>query len=77
MRLTLESTSEIVELSGVATRVWEGTTESGIKVFAFIVRVSADGKGLAPEARARQAAEFERELSEQRPPTVVWPRAWL
>lgn len=32
MKLTVESTSKIVELNGVLARVWEGQTESGIKI---------------------------------------------
>jgi len=36
--LHLTSTSKVVELDGVPARVWEGATESGIAVHAFVVR---------------------------------------
>lgn len=64
MKVTIESTSKIVQLNGVPARVWEGQTESGIKVLCYITRV-AIGKD---EPRTE---EFERELTEQRSPSVV------
>lgn len=36
MKITLESTSQIVQFNGVNCRVWEGQTESGIPLHAFI-----------------------------------------
>jgi hypothetical protein len=47
VKIHLTSTSRIVEVvdaSGgvVPGRVWEGTTESGIAVFAVITRIAAD-----------------------------------
>lgn len=41
MKITLWNTDKMVVLNGVQTRVWEGKTESGIPVHAFIVRVAA------------------------------------
>ena len=41
MKVTLESTTKIVELNGVQARIWEGTTEGGIRVHAFITRIAA------------------------------------
>lgn len=40
MKITLESTSKIVELNGVPARVWEGKSESGIPCHAFITRIA-------------------------------------
>jgi len=73
MKVTLESTTKIVTLlpdgigaaPGVPARLWEGTTESGIKVHAFITRIAID------KTDAAAAAQFERELVEQRPPSPV------
>lgn len=65
MKITLESTSQIVQCNGINCRVWEGTTDSGARLTAFIVRVAVD-----PED---DASEFERELQVQRAPSVVWP----
>jgi hypothetical protein len=41
VKITLWNTDKMVVLNGVQTRVWEGKTESGIPVHAFIVRVAA------------------------------------
>lgn len=68
MKVTLESTSKIVQLNGVPARIWEGTTESGIPVHAFITRIAAPA--------AADVSEFERELREQKAPnaeTQAWP----
>lgn len=40
MKITIENTTKIVELNGVPARVWEGTTEAGVKMHAFITRVA-------------------------------------
>lgn len=44
MILTLRNTDKIVELDDgrgvVPARIWEGTTENGVRVVAFIVRVA-------------------------------------
>lgn len=65
MKVTLESTSKVIELktpSGVVpARLWEGTTASGIKCHAFITRIAVHQND--------DAAEFEKELQEQRAPS--------
>jgi hypothetical protein len=70
MRITIESTSEIVTLAkrdgrheiSIPARVWEGETESGIKVHCLVTRIAArDGQNLA---------QFESELREVKPPSV-------
>ncbi len=65
MIVTLESTTKIVRLvvdgREVPARVWEGTTSSGIPCHAYITRIA-----VAPD---QDAAEFERELVEQRRPS--------
>lgn len=40
MKITIESTSRIVHVDGVEARIWEGVTESGIPVFAFLTRIA-------------------------------------
>jgi len=42
MKVTLESTTKIVQLNGVDARIWEGTTDSGIKVHAYVTRIAVD-----------------------------------
>lgn len=60
MRATLETTSKIVTVNGVPARIWEGTTERGARIVAFVTRVTPmDGDG----------AEFERDLLEVRAPS--------
>ena len=60
MKITIESTTKFVELqtqfSRVPARVWEGTTEKGAKVVAFITRIAS------PETENQE--DFERELQE-------------
>jgi hypothetical protein len=68
MKVTLESTSKIVDLIvgplGCTTkaRIWEGHTDSGIEVHAFVTRIAVD--------KDPDTSQFERELLEQRPPSV-------
>lgn len=66
MKVTLESTSKIVQLvtegGAVApARIWEGHTDTGIEVHAFITRVAVH--------HLEDATQFTRELEEQRPPS--------
>ena len=61
MKVTLESTSKIVEVNGVPCRIWQGETESGIPVHGFITRIAVH--------KNADASEFERELQECRPPS--------
>jgi hypothetical protein len=67
MKITLESTTQIVDIvidgcdTTVKARVWEGTTESGIKVQALITRIAAKA--------TEDLSQFERELQETKPPS--------
>jgi hypothetical protein len=61
MKITIESTTKIVHVDGVAARIWEGTTESGISVHCFVTRIAAD-------ATAEQS-QFESELKVCRQPS--------
>jgi hypothetical protein len=58
MNVTLESTTKIVELvvdgKTVPARIWEGETDTGIPVHAYITRIA-----VAPD---HDASQFEREL---------------
>lgn len=68
MKITLESTSTVVRVNGTEARVWEGMTEGGVPVVAFIVRTAVD--------EDHDSAEFERELIEKppmRPAAEAWP----
>ncbi len=63
MKVTLESTTRIVNVNGIDCRVWEGETASGIYVQALIPRIAAFKEG--------DLSEFERELQEQKPPSAA------
>jgi hypothetical protein len=40
MNINLRSTTRIVEANGIQCRVWEGTTGTGLEVFALIPRIA-------------------------------------
>jgi hypothetical protein len=40
MILHIHSTTKVVKLNGVPARIWEGKTDSGIKVHAYVTRVA-------------------------------------
>ena len=58
MKITLESTSKIVELStpkgSMPARIWQGFTDKGIPVHAYITRIGVDHNA--------DQTEFERDL---------------
>ena len=76
MKVTIESTEKIVELevrngsrvASIPARIWEGHTESGIPVHVFVTRISPTIEDI-PVNRDK-FGEFERELKEQRKPSV-------
>jgi len=68
MKLALQSTTKIVEL-GVAgggscmARIWEGRTESGIKVHAYITRIAV--------AEGENTEQFDAELLQCKTPSAA------
>jgi hypothetical protein len=68
MRITIESTSKVVVLEtargAVPARIWEGETDSGIKVQCFITRIAHHKDDDA------RADEFRKELEETRAPSA-------
>jgi hypothetical protein len=68
MKITIESTSQVVLVKtpmspaeGILCRIWEGETESGIKMHALIVRVAVKDD--------QDVSQFNLELIEQRAPS--------
>jgi hypothetical protein len=66
MKLIIESTTKIVEIDPgngtiVPARIWEGQTESGIKVHCYITRVAV--------GKDEDQVQFESELRECRSPS--------
>ena len=71
MKMTVTSTGKIVEFNGLPARVWEGVTERGVPVLAFVTRVAVP-ESVGPQ----ELAVFELELAEQTPPSPAveaWP----
>ncbi len=72
MKVTLQSTTRLIELAterggpAVPARVWEGQTETGIPVVAFITRIAPAIED--PPAGITQ--DFEAELESCRVPEV-------
>jgi hypothetical protein len=54
MRLTLESTTKIVDFQGVKARLWQGKTENGIECHAFVTCVCV--------TKECDTSEFDRDL---------------
>lgn len=71
MRVQLESTSKLINLiprrgeQGVPARVWEGVTQDGVKVHAFITRVA-----IAKEEMESEHEKFRLDLQECREPSA-------
>ena len=61
MKITIQSTTRIVKANGIDCRVWEGLTESGIRVQALIPRIAAYSTD--------NLMEFEAELKQHEPPS--------
>jgi hypothetical protein len=56
MTITLTSTTKVVKINGIPARIWEGYTQSGIKVHAFITRVAIN--------KDEEQEQFEMELQQ-------------
>jgi len=61
MKLAIWNTSRVVTINGVVARLWEGTTDQGVKVHCLITTIAAeDGADLGA---------FDRDMDDQRPPS--------
>lgn len=69
MKIELESTTGMTELNGVPARIWEGKTDNGIPVVAFITRIAVQ--------KDEDASQFETELQEHKVPTQTWPLSMI
>ena len=69
MKVTLQPTSKVLELRSangiVPARIWEGETDKGVKVHAFITRI-AIGVDEPPDV----VEEFQKCLKEEAAPSV-------
>lgn len=62
MKVILQNTTKIIDLDGIPVRVWEGETESGIKIHALITRIAVN--------KDDDCSEFEKELKEATAPSA-------
>ena len=63
MKITIENTTKIVQLkNNVPARVWEGETDSGIKVYCFITRITVSDN-------EQNLEQFKKELMQQKAPS--------
>lgn len=73
MKITIESTSKIVEFEPmparktIAARVWQGHTDSGVPVQCFIAVISPEIEESHPDIE-KLTAQFEAELIRQAKP---------
>lgn len=71
MKITIESTTKIVELETstgrIPARLWEGTTERGTPVHCFITRICPTIPEPIPEP---VAVEFAADLAETKAPSA-------
>ena len=69
MKISLESTTRLVDINGVPARIWEGMTDGGVRCYAAITRIAAHNDD--------DNSEFERDLREHAPPSsaaeIVFP----
>lgn len=68
MKVTLHSTKAITEVNGARARIWEGTTETGIRVYAAIADIAVHAED--------DQAEFERDLERCEPASADAVRAF-
>ena len=61
MKITIESTTKMVEINGVPARIWEGHTETGIPIHCFVTRIAVH--------ESLDCSQFDRELQEHRKPS--------
>ena len=64
MTITITSTEKIVQLQpyGIAARIWEGITDTGIPVHCFVSRIVV--------SKEDDTTQFEKELQEHKPPSA-------
>jgi hypothetical protein len=68
MKMTIESTTQLVEIDNARTlqcRVWEGVTERGVKVQVLVPRIAVN--------KDDDVSQFEEELLEQFAPEANYP----
>lgn len=60
MKVAIASTETITDIDGVAVRLWEGTTEQGVKCLVFVHRLAV--------RNSEDQGQFEQELQKMQMP---------
>lgn len=68
MKITIESTTRIVNVNGIDCRQWEGTTERGVEIVVLIPRIAV--------RKDQDASQFEEELKKQGAPSSLSEQAF-
>ncbi len=63
MKITIESTDQMVKVNGAPARIWEGKTELGVPVFCMITKIGVHNK--------EDTSQFETELKECIPAEIT------
>ena len=69
MKIELEPTTQLHTIDGVPARLWQGTTDQGTPIFAFITHIGVDKDTPSPEIEAALGQE----VSPPRPELRVFP----
>lgn len=67
MNMTINSTNKLVNINGVTARLWEGETNTGLKVSAFIARVAVD-----QDSDIKEKQQLYEELQKSVPSSTDW-----
>jgi hypothetical protein len=63
MKITIESTREIVAIDGIEARLWNGRTAGGIRCTVFVCRIAVH--------KDESQDEFQRELQDRPVPAEI------
>ncbi len=63
MKITIESTDDLVSIDGVEARLWNGTTSGGIRCHIYICKIGVH--------KDESQDEFQRELKEAYAPSEI------
>jgi len=63
MKITMEATDRFTRVDNLECRVWKGKTDGGVECTVYVVRI---------QVPVDQTAQFDRELIEQPPRSIVY-----
>jgi len=63
MKIEIESTDKVTEIDGVQVRLWNGTTDQGVKCLVFVHRLAVK--------YLQDQSQFQKELKEMQAPVSI------